>query len=142
MNEYGFKDAAVEHVFRAYQRDIREALLMLRQAIFVIAAEHNEVGGLEETLKWDSPSYVTKRPQSGTTIRLAPLKSHSEEFAISVHCQSTLISDFKEVYPELRYDGNRSIIFNVNETIPLKTVEHFIYLALSYHYRKKHDIGI
>ena len=142
MKYHDFNNVEVKGVFEAYNDAVRGALMALREIIFVTAEEYDEVGELEETLKWGNPSYLTYNPKSGTTIRLSQLCSNAEEYAMSVHCQSTLISEFKEVYPELKYDENRSVIFNIKETLPRKTVKHFIYLALSYHHRKKYDIGI
>jgi len=137
-----FKDPAVKAVFDGYAKKTRDQLMMLRELIFQIAEQSADVGQVQETLKWESPSYLTHSPRSGTTIRLSGVKSSLDEFAISIHCQTSLISDFKQLYPQLSYDGDRSIILNVNSILPLAALKHFIYLALSYHARKKHGLGL
>ena len=116
--------------------------MFVREMIFNLAQENSNVGNIDETLKWETPSYLTCSPKSGTTIRLAWLRSNPNKYAISVHCQTTLVAEFKELYPELEYDGNRSIILEADAEIPERVVSHFINAALSYHYRKKKAIGI
>ncbi len=142
MKYRAFKNPEVESTFDSYPGKVREKLLYIRERIFQLAEESDEIGEIEETLKWENPSYLTYGPKSGTTIRLSELRSDGERYAVFVHCQTSLVSEFKEMYPKLTYDGNRSIIFDINHEMPLETIEHFIYLALTYHYRKKHGIGI
>jgi hypothetical protein len=142
MKYRDFKNMDIKKVFRDYPTDINERLLFLRELIFSIAEENSEIGEIEETLKWDNPSYLTTKPKSGTTIRLSGLQEQENNYAISVHCQTTLISEFKEVFPNLKYDGNRSIVLDICKKLPLEAIERFIYLALTYHYRRKLGIGI
>ncbi len=137
-----FKQQDVKRVFDTYPKKIRQHLLVLRELIFDIAETHAEIGVIDEALKWDSPSYLTTQPKSGTTIRLSAIKGVVDKIAISVHCQTSLIAEFKVVYPDLEYDANRSIIFHASTSLPLDVIKRFIYLALTYHYRKKHGIGI
>ncbi len=142
MKYHEFKSKEVKNTFSTFPKNISEKLLFLRELIFRIAEEYDEIGEINETLKWDSPSYLTNQPKSGTTIRLSNIQACENKCAISVHCQTSLVSEFKEVYPELNYDDNRSIILDINKKLPIETIKHFIYLALTYHYRKKHGIGI
>lgn len=135
-----FKNKNIQYKFDTYPIEIRKNLLYIRKLIFDIASESDNIGELEETLKWDQPSYLTSKPKSGTTIRLGFIGL--AEYAIYVHCQTTLIAEFKEVYPELNYEGNRAIILDSRKNLPIKTIKHFLYLALSYHHRKKSGIGI
>jgi len=141
-----FKNNSITKIFNSYSPAIKSNLLLIRQCIFDVASENEEIGELEETLKWEQPSYLTSNPKSGTTIRLAAidskLETKSTEFGIYVHCQTTLIAEFKEMYPELKYDGNRAIVFNSSKKLPIKKIKYFIYLALSYHHRKNLGIGI
>ena len=136
-----FANDEIAATFESYRPEISEKLLTIRAIIFKIAQQHSEIGRIVEALKWQEPSYLTDSPKSGLTIRLSTTQ-HAEIYAISVHCQSRLISDFKEVYPQLSYDNNRSILLNINDEIPTQLIAQFIYLALTYHYRKKRGIGI
>jgi len=137
-----FTQKDVDNIFNNFSENICEKLLLVRELIFQIAEEHEIIGEIEETLKWDAPSYLTNQPKSGTTIRLSSIPALENKYAISVHCQTSLIAEFKELFPNLEYDGNRSIIVDVNKTFPVEAIKHFIYLALTYHHRKKHGIGV
>ncbi|MCV2402461.1 DUF1801 domain-containing protein [Marinomonas sp. C2222] len=132
-----FSNLEVEQVYMAFPDSIRDKLLQTRAFIFEIAEEAEEIGHIEETLKWGVPSYLTSSPKSGTTLRLSKLKSEETKYAMSVHCQSSLISEFKEIYPDQMYDGNRSIIFDVRDNPSETLIKHFVYAALTYHCRKK-----
>lgn len=132
----------VRDTFTGYSPKVASRLLAVRDLIFEIAARTDEIGEIEETLKWGEPSYLTRAPKSGTTIRLTTLRSDSEKFAVCVHCQTSLVADFRQVYPELDYDGNRGLVFDVESEMPVGVVEHFIHAALTYHQRRKSGAGI
>lgn len=57
----------------------------------------------------------------------------SSKLALLVPCQTRLIADFKELYPQYEYDKNRALHLNVNQALPEKLIKHFIYLALTYY---------
>jgi len=132
-----FENSEVEAVFNTFDKEVRQKLLGLRQLIFATAAETKGVGSLEETLKWGQPSYLTRAPKSGSTIRIGVIKSVSDQYAMFFHCQTTLVETFREIYPHvLAYEGNRAIVFNVNKKVSEKTLQHCIALALTYHLNK------
>ncbi|MCP5063472.1 MAG: DUF1801 domain-containing protein [Ignavibacteriae bacterium] len=136
-NKTKFTNPEVKEVFKKYDKDVREKLFSLRELIFEIAEQTEGVGQLEETLKWNEPSYVTTKPKSGSTIRINRIKN-SNKYAMYFNCQTTLVSTFKQIYPtEFKYDGNRAIIFNLEEKVPVKELSHCISLALTYHLNKK-----
>lgn len=142
MKHRRFLNSEVKETFNTYPKIIKDKLLFLRELIFQVAEENDEIGKIDETLKWGDPSYLTTAPKSGTTIRFSRVRAFDTKFAISIHCQTSLMSDFKELYPALEYEGNRSIIFDVTTAFSLEAVRHFIFLALTYHHRKKHGIGV
>ena len=142
MRQRKFNSKNVENTYKSYPKEIRDKLLSIREMIFDIADKTPNIGKIEETLKWENPSYLTYSPKSGTTVRLAWLRSDAKKYAISVHCQTTLISEFKELYPDLSYDGNRSIILDSRSEMPVDTIRRFITCALDYHFRKKKGIGL
>jgi hypothetical protein len=123
-------------VFDACQPLTKQALLTIRQWIFEIAENSDEIGKIEECLKWGEPSYASYAPKSGITLRLSQLKSNQAKYGLFVHCQTTLIEEFRVAYPELKYDKNRGIIFDNNQPITTDAVKQFIYLALTYYCRK------
>jgi len=128
--EASFESIDVASTYDGYPDDMREKLLALRQLIFEVVFEL-KIDELEETLKWGEPSYVT---QHGSTIRLAWRKSFPQQYGIFVNCKTRLIETFKEIYQDqFTYEGNRAIIFEKSDTIPVDALKHCIELSLTYH---------
>jgi hypothetical protein len=44
----------------------RRTLLLVRDLIFTTATDLEDVGEINETLKWGQPSYVPARPRTGS----------------------------------------------------------------------------
>jgi hypothetical protein len=131
-------DPKVQEAFSVFSPAVRKKLLLLRSLIFDTARQTEGVGELEETLKWGQPSYLTKTSKSGSTIRIGREKKTQGDFAIYFKCQTTLVATFRELYPdEFRFEGNRAILFNLNDKIPVHELSHCIALALTYHLNKK-----
>jgi hypothetical protein len=131
-----FADRRVAAVFKAYPADVRRRLMTLRALVFETAARTQGVGALSETLKWGQPSYLTAETGSGTTVRIDRLKK-SDGYAIYFHCQSGLVGQFKELYPDtFRTEGKRAIVFDLEDRVPVKALRHCIGLALTHHVRK------
>ncbi len=135
-----FQSPEVHAVFAAYPSALRDRLLRLRRLIFETAAATEGVGRLTETLKWGQPSYLTTTSKSGTTIRIDAVKSAPGRYALYVHCQTNLVSTFCEIYPDvLTCEGNRAVLFDVDQAVPEEPLRHCIALALTYHLRKAGD---
>ena len=132
-----FGDAAVAAVFRTYPPGLRIRLMALRELVFDTAEKTAGVGPLTETLKWGQPSYLTAKTASGTTVRIDRLKA-GDGYAVYFHCQSGLVGQFRELYPDtFRYEGKRAIVFNAADRLPARALRHCIALALTHHARKK-----
>ena len=132
-----FADKNVAEVFRRYPPKLRTRLMALRELIFDVAAGTEGVGPLSETLKWGQPSYLTEQTGSGSTVRIDCLKN-ANGYAIYFYCQSGLVGRFRELYADaFRYEGERAILFDAKERLPLKALSHCIGLALTHHARKK-----
>lgn len=115
----------------------KSKLLRLRHLIFETAAETDGVGQLTETLKWGQPSYLTEDTKSGSTIRIDRVKGSETQIALFVHCQTNLISQFKDYCGgSLMYDGKRALVFDADKKLPEKSVRLCIGLALTYHLNK------
>jgi hypothetical protein len=128
----------VAAVFDGYPREIRSKLMFLRQLIFDVASRTNGVGELEETLKWGQPSYATTQTGSGSPVRIDQIKSREGQYAMYFHCQTTLVDSFREMYrDQFAFGGNRSLIFDVKDRVPIDALSHCIAMALTYHRDKK-----
>ena len=133
--------SAVEAVFDAYPKPVKTKLLALRRLIFDTAKTTKGVGVLEETLKWGQPSYLTPETKSGSTIRIDQVKPEPGQYAVYFHCQTNLVETFRELYPELRYGGNRSILLDAQDKVPEAALRHCVALALTYHLGKRKGAG-
>ena len=132
-----FADPRVASRFRSYPPALRARLMALRELVFDTAAATAGVGRLTETLKWAQPSYLTGQTGSGTTVRIDRLKA-DDGYAIYFHCQSGLVGQFRELYPDtFRYEGRRAIVFGVDERVPARQLRHCLALAFTHHSRKK-----
>jgi hypothetical protein len=126
-----FESSMIAGVFDSYPTGIRRKLLFLRQLIIETASEIGLVDELEETLKWGEPSYLTK---NGSTVRIAWKESTPGQYAMYFHCKTKLVDTFNEIYPDtFTFDGNRAIVFDENDDIPIEELKHCIKLSLKYH---------
>ncbi|MDU9004237.1 DUF1801 domain-containing protein [Sedimentitalea todarodis] len=127
-----FADTQVEGVFDAFDDTARPGLMGLRDLILDTAASDNRVGEVTEALRWGQPAYLTPVTKSGTTLRIAPHKSAS--FALYVHCQTTLMSDYTAEFPGRdRIDGKRAVLFGDPSEIDPMRHGWLISRALTYH---------
>ena len=128
----------VAAVFDAYPKAVRSKLLMLRRLIFDVASRTVGVGELEETLRWEQPSYLTTQTKSGSLVRIDQIRSQQGRYAIYFHCQTTLVDSFKERYRgQFEFAGNRSIIFSVKDKVPVEELSQCIAMALTYRLNKR-----
>ncbi|MBV9559896.1 MAG: DUF1801 domain-containing protein [Bradyrhizobium sp.] len=132
----GRPDPAVTAAFDACPRPVKARLLALRRLILDTAGQTDGVGAIEEALKWGQVSYLTSESRSGSTIRIDQVKSTAGRTAVYFHCQTNLVETFRELYPHLRYGGNRSILLDANDELPEAELRHCVALALTYHLNK------
>lgn len=108
---------------------------LLRDLIFKAAAEHEQIGTLDETLKWGQPSFTPKKKRIGSSVRLQTNKDGT--MSLMFICHTGLVNRFRELYDtELIFEGTRAIVvseISESNTPPLK---HCIAMALTYHLNK------
>lgn len=122
-------DASVKQKFTTYPDNIARLLRDVRNLIFEIAKQDG-ITELEETLKWGEPSYISK---SGSTIRFDYKEKAPQQFCIYFNCKTKLIDTFKELYGDtFVYQGNRALVFKLNQALPSKELAHCLSLALRY----------
>ena len=131
-------DERVRGVFDGYPEAARARLLALRDLILETATGLEELGGVTETLKWGQPSYLPAKAGVGTTVRIDARKAPETGYAVYVHCQTTLVDQYRELYPGLcRYDSNRALLFDNADEVDRDALRHCIALAFTYHARRK-----
>lgn len=127
----------IDSALKAYPAGIRKRILALRKLILSTAASIESVGTIEETLKWGEPAYLTTESKSGSTIRLGWKASSPKQYAMYLNCRTTLVDTYRTLYPELKYDGNRAVLFDTDDDLPTDSVTHCIEMALTYHLAKR-----
>ena len=133
-----FASDVVAKTFDSYPASIRPKLLALRSLIFATAADTEGVGGLDETLKWGEPAYLTSETGSGSTVRLGWKNSQPTRYAMYFHCQTNLVEMFRSLFPgEFQFEGNRAILFDEEDDVPTESLSACIAAALTYHINKK-----
>jgi len=86
-------------------------------------------------LKWGEPSYLVKK---GSTLRMDWKSQSPGQYAMYFQCTSKLVPAFKLVYGNLfNYEGNRAIVFKMEEKLPKAALKKCIQATLTYH-RIKH----
>ena len=117
----------VEGIFNNYPEVIKDKLIKLRELIYIVAQEQN-LGVVEESLKWGEPSYNTI---NGSPMRIGFKGTSCYLF---FHCQTKLVSTFRELYSyNLTFEGNRAIVLHSEKPLPKYPLKASIKLALTYH---------
>lgn len=135
------RNPEVEEVFTNYPEAARKKLSHLRFLILETAEEIQQISRLEETLKWGEPSYLVK---GGSTIRIDWKEKTPDQYAIYFKCTSKLVPTFKRYFGNIfRFEGDRAIIFRMEDSIPKSELKKCIKAALLYHKVKQlPDLGI
>ena len=121
----------VELVFRNYPESVRNKMLILRELIIETAKEINGLNLLEETLKWGEPSYLAK---NGSTLRMDWKSKTPNQYAMYFKCTSRLVETFKMIFKNnFNFEGNRAIVFQMEDDIPKNELKDCIKTALTYH---------
>jgi hypothetical protein len=126
----------VAAVFDAYPPALRARLTRLRKLILATAAKMDGIGTIEETLRWGQPAFLAK---TGSTIRIDAVKGERSRYAMYFICHTDLVERFRELYPQLVYQGNRAILFDVRAAFPEDALRHCISLALTYRRRAERE---
>lgn len=134
MDADEIENTQVKAKFDGYPEEVRARLLHLRRLILETAQDHR-TGAVQETLKWGEPSYLTK---GGSAVRIDWKAKQPDYYAMYFHCQTKLIDTFRERYGDtLRFEGNRAIVFRLDDPLPEEALRHCVSLSLRYH-RLKH----
>jgi len=87
-----------------------------------------------KTLRWGEPSYLTSSTKSATTIRIGWKPRHPDYIAIYVHCQTSLVDEYRRRYGDtLQFEGNRAVLLMIGQPLPVAALQDCIRLALIYH---------
>lgn len=132
-----FQNPDVAAVYAAFPDAARVRLLALRSLLLSVAGALDGVGPLTETLKWGEPAYLTEASRSGSTIRLGWKASDPTRCAVYFNCQTTLVDDFRTLFPELSYSGNRAILVGLDAPLADEPLGRCLEMALTYHWNRR-----
>ncbi|MET0356063.1 MAG: DUF1801 domain-containing protein, partial [Cellvibrio sp.] len=80
-------DSAVKQKYDNYPTAAQHFFQTIRNTIFQVA-EAEGLGAVEETLKWNEPSYSTK---NGSAIRIDLKPKSPNQISIYFNCNTTLV---------------------------------------------------
>lgn len=131
-------DEAVAAAYDAMPPAVRTQLLHVRALIYEVAAATDGVGPLTEALKWGEPAYLTEATGSGSTIRLGWPRKAPDRFAVYFNCRTTLVQAYRTLFADtFAFDGNRAIVFSLDDRVPDEELSTCIAMALRYHLDKR-----
>ncbi len=119
----------VQSKFDNYPSYVKNKMLELR-ALILDVIKTNDFEVYEETLKWGEPSYLVK---GGSTVRIDWKSKSEDKYFIFFNCKTKLVSTFRILYKDLLiFEGDRAIVLNINEPLPLDIIKHCVELSLKY----------
>lgn len=129
---------SVQQVIAHYPANASAVFCMIREQLFSVAAESLLIGPLEETLKWGEPAYLTAISRSGTTIRLCWKSTLPDKIGMYVNCRSRLVDQYRALFADVfHYQGNRGLLLDITDPLPVNELAICINMALRYHLDKK-----
>lgn len=116
--------------FNAVPDEVSRRWHELRELVLETAAQTDGVGAVTESLKWGEPSFAVR---SGTPIRLGWKPSSPDIVHLLVHCQTDLVTRWRERYGDtLSFEGTRAITLPLDRKLPREELTHCIAMALTY----------
>ena len=117
-----FKNDKVKEKFDNYPSDVRYKILELRELIFDVAKNEKIINNIDEMLKWNEPSYITK---NGSTLRIDWKKNKPNQYSMYFNCKTKLVETFRELFSDrFQFEGNREIIFQKDDIIDLDALKN------------------
>ena len=123
----------VAAVFARYPPALRARLQRLRKLILATAAKVDGAGTVREALRWGQLAFLSKE---GSTMRIDAVKGQPLRYALYFICHTDLVARFRELYPQLSYQGNRAILLDARAALPEDALRHCISMALTYRAKK------
>lgn len=121
----------VDEIFASYPDKVRDKMQFLRELVIETAEETEGINEMEITLKWGEPSFVTK---NGSTLRMDWKEKSPNQYAMYFQCTSRLVQTFRMVFEhKFQFEGNRAIVFQLNQKIPEFELKECIKASLKYH---------
>lgn len=108
------------------------------RTLFHEIAKKNDLGPLDESLKWGQPAWRPRRPRTGSTLRMTWSATSTDTLAFFVDCKTDLAARMRDVYPDLtRNDGRRQLGVDLTAPLPEQAIAHLAQMTFTYHRTKR-----
>lgn len=132
-----FRHAGVQARFDVYPAEVKRRMLALRELVLKTAAQTVGVAEIEETLKWGEPAYVSVN-KAGSTVRFDWKPKAPAQYAVYFNCQTNLVESFRQMFPnDFRFEGNRALLLDLDQKMPVDSLGLCIAAALTYHLKRR-----
>ncbi|MBM9548127.1 DUF1801 domain-containing protein [Leptospira sp. 201903074] len=111
-----------------------DKFMEIRNWIYEISQSNDQIGEIEECIKWGQPSFLTPKTKSGSTIRIG--KVNDSEYALYFNCKTSIAQEIAIEFPELKCDGKRALYLEANQKLSKTKLIVCLKKALLYHKRK------
>ena len=104
------------------------------RTLFHEMAEESGVAPLDETLKWQQPSWRPVKPRTGSTLRMNWSAGAPDTLSLYVDCKTDLAARMQQIYPDLpANDGRREIRLDLKRELPRDPIAHLAQMTFTYH---------
>lgn len=110
-----------------------DKMMEIRTWIYELSEADQQIGLIQECLKWGEPSFLTPITKSGSTIRMAKVDDTS--FALYFNCKTSIANEIAIEFPEFNCDGKRALYFTTISKLPKTKMMTCLKKALLYHKR-------
>jgi hypothetical protein len=102
------------------------------------ALEHAGAHTKRNTTEHRGPRFAVKERVIGSAVRIGWKASDPDRIRLLFHCQTTLIDSFREQFAGvLSFEGNRAIVFGIDENVHEEVVARCIAASLTYRIDRK-----
>lgn len=128
----------ISFVTDKYPSNVLSRFEEFRNLVLGIAENMGDLKWMEESLKWNEPSF---RSNIGSPVRFGWNDKSPNQFGLYFICTTTLVETFHQLYPDFfQFDGNRGLLFQVDEVFPAEPLSLCLQLALRY--KKVRDLPL
>jgi hypothetical protein len=108
------------------------------RTLFHDIADENDLGGLNESLKWGQPAWRPVKPRTGSTLRMNWSPATPDHLAFFVDCKTDLAARMQDLYPDLPLnDGRRHLGVFLDAPLPEQAIAHLASMTFTYHLKRR-----
>lgn len=114
-----------------------QSVIWTCRTLFHRIAQENNIGVLDETLKWGQPSWRPRRARTGSTLRMNWSPASPDQMSFFVDCKTDLAARMATLYPTpFSNDGRRRLDMSLALPLPEQALAHLAEMTFTYHLRR------